>query len=67
MEKTITIIAGLIFGYFLFKLINKKQKKLAGAYSDMSELQNNSEHAQEYSIPDILTNDKYKVKGQWER
>ena len=94
MEKTITIIAGLIFGYFLFKLINKKQKNLAGAYSehaqksknskeflghenslnfhkssisDMSELQSNSEHAPKSSISDILTNDKYKVKGQWGR
>ncbi|GAG04185.1 unnamed protein product, partial [marine sediment metagenome] len=36
-------------------------------YSDMSELQSNSEHAQKSTISDILTSDKHKVKGQWDK
>lgn len=58
---------GLIIGYFVFKLITRKQKNSANVYSDMSELEINSEHAQKSTISDILTNDKYKVKGQWDR
>ena len=44
----ITVVLGLIIGYFLFKL--KREQK---SFDDM--------HA------DILTNEKYKVKGQWDR
>ncbi len=47
MEKEIIITLGLIIGYFLFRLVKRKQKSPDNVYSD------------------ILTNDKYKVKGQW--
>ena len=42
-------VLGLIIGYFIFKLITRKQKNSASVYSD------------------IVTNDKYKAKGQWDR
>ncbi|MCK5283285.1 MAG: hypothetical protein KAK00_07795 [Nanoarchaeota archaeon] len=72
MEKGILITLGLIIGYILFRFITKKPKRL----TNMSELQSNSEHTQKTknaehfsvsTIPDILTDDKYKVKGQWGR
>ena len=50
MEKEIIMgTLGLIVGYFIFKLIIKKQKNSTNLYSD------------------ILTSDKHKVKGQWDR
>ena len=49
MEKWTIITIGLIIGYFLFRLIDRKQKNSTDTYSD------------------VLMNDKYKVKGQWER
>ena len=68
MEKEIIIGAlGLIMGYFILKLMTRRQKTSTDNYSSMSELQSNSEHAQKYPISDILTNDKYKVKGQWDK
>ena len=86
LEKEIIIGAlGLIIGYFILKLITRKQKTSTHIYSDMSELQSNSEHAHKSknsfeflghenpkdshksTISDILTNDKYKVKGQWDK
>ena len=49
MEKWTIITIGLIIGYFLFRLIDRKQKNSTDTYFD------------------VLMNDKYKVKGQWER
>lgn len=50
MEKDIIMgVLGLIIGYFLFKVVNRKQKNPTDTYSD------------------ILTNDKYEVKDQWNR
>ena len=67
MEKEIIISLGLIIGYLLFRFVSRKQKNPTDTYSYMSELQSNSEHAQKFTISDILTNDKYKVKGQWDK
>ena len=68
MEKEVIIVTlGLIIGYLLLRAINRKQKSLTDVSSDMSELQSNSEHTQKSTISDILTNDKYKVKGQWDK
>lgn len=50
MEKEILIGAlGLIIGYFILKLITRRQKTSTDTHSS------------------ILTNDKYKVKGQWDK
>ncbi|MCH8003846.1 MAG: hypothetical protein IH934_04410 [Nanoarchaeota archaeon] len=70
MEKEIIISLGLIIGYLLFRFVNGSKQKIKNptdVYSDMSELQSNSEHAQKFTISDILTNDKYKVKGQYDK
>lgn len=50
MGKEIIIGAlGLIIGYFILKLITRRQKTSTNNYSN------------------ILTSDKYKVKGQWDK
>lgn len=58
MENGIMITLGLLIGYFLFKFIYKRQKNV---------INTGSEHAQKSTVSDILTNDKYKVKGQWDK
>jgi nicotinamide mononucleotide adenylyltransferase len=68
MENGILIgVLGLIAGYSLYKFLNKKQRSSTSKYSDMSELESNSEHAQKSEISDILTKDKCQVRGQWDR
>lgn len=86
MEKEIIITLGLVIGYLLYRAVSRKQKRPTDVYSNMSELQSNSEHAQKSdgnlrfpvdtknakhfsvsTISGILTNDKYKVKGQWDK
>jgi hypothetical protein len=52
MEKEILISLGLIVGYLLFRFIGRIKHKTKNATNVYS---------------DILTNDKYKVKGQWDR
>lgn len=58
MGKEIIIALGLIMGYILFRAIIRKQKSTANI---------NSEHAQNSAISDVLSDDKYKVKGQWDK
>ncbi len=68
MEKEIIIgTLGLIIGYFIFKFITRKEKNSTNVYSDMSEHIQKSLISDESTISDILTNDKYKVKGQWDK
>ena len=62
MQNEIIIALGLIAGYFLYRVVSnvvsKKQKSPNDAYS---------KHSQKYTTSDILTKDKYKVKGQWDK
>ncbi len=48
-NRMILGVIGLIIGYFIFKLMTRKQKTSTNNCSS------------------ILTNDKYKVKGQWDK
>ena len=52
MEKEIIIGLGLIIGYLLFRFVNRNKQKIKNPTDIYS---------------DILTNDKYKVKGQYDK
>jgi|TARA_B100001964_G_scaffold238827_2_gene305036 hypothetical protein len=71
MENWITIALGFTMGYFLIRFINRKQKSPSDIYTatstTVSNKQTDTEQEKKYSASNILTDEKYKVKGQWDK